>query len=228
MYVYIYIYLHIYDTVLTLHEYFKDQIIKFHVILMYIFCCKFDGRKPDVNSMWFLLTNYWWTENLLLLWRFFWNEISTCFLQSNYNGTKLNVVLMYFFDANFDRPEINATSAYFFVLFFKRKKYHCPFDISLWYIFDNIKDEGRLNVSPKRIFIFVTLLSTNIFITNYLQLGRYPKTRTTMERSKFSNVRVFLNFWVIYSEKKSQLLRVLTWMKFTCSCFSNIQIDEQI
>ena len=169
IYIYVYIYIHIYDIMLTLHEYVKDQIIKFHVILMYIFCCKFDGRKPDVNSMWFLLTNYWWTENLLLLWRFFWNEISTCFLQSNYNGTKLNVVLMYFFDANFDRPEINATSAYFFVLFFKRKKYQCPFDISLWYILLKMK------------VVWTSLLNLFLFLLHFYQRIFLSQTTSDLE-----------------------------------------------
>ena len=102
-----------------------------------------------------------------------------------------------------------------FCFIFKKKE----ISLSFWYfsLIHFIKDEGRLNVSPKPIFIFVTLLSTNFFITNYLRLGRYPKTWTPKERSKFSNVRVFLNFWVIYFDRKSQLLRVLTWMKFMCS-----------
>ena len=53
------------------------------------------------------------------------------------------------------------------------------------------------------IFFFRCTFTDDFFsFIKYLGLGIYGKTQTTNERNKFSNLREFLNFSVIYSEKK--------------------------
>ena len=175
----------------------------------------------------FFVTNYLWTENLLLHWNFFWNEISTCSLQSDFKEMKLHVVLMSFFDAIL-MDKKSAQLQHTFLFYFLKEKDIIVVLISLFDMFLTILKMKVVWISLLNIFLFLLHFYHFLFITKYLGLGRYTKTWTTKERMKCNNVRVFLNVWVLDPRKKRQLLRMLICMRFMCCYFSNNQIDEQI
>ena len=129
---------------------------------------------------------------------------------ASYNVILMDTKLMLLwcnFRCNFNGRKIDATSAYFFVaLFFS---YTVVVLISLFDTFLTILKTKVAWTSLLMHFCFVALLQMNFSITKYVGLERYVKTRTTNERNKFSNARVFLNFWVIYFQKTRALLQGL-------------------
>ena len=106
------------------------------------------------------MTNYLWTENLLLLWRFFWNEISNVFLQSKFNGPKLHVVLMYFFDAILIEKKSRQIQRTFLFYFLKEKNTIAVL-ISLFDTFLTIL---------KRKVVWAFLLNVFLFSLHFYQL----------------------------------------------------------
>ena len=107
----------------------------------------------------FFVTNYLWTENLLLHWNFFWNEISTCFLQSNFNELKLHVALMYFLDAIL-KDKKSTQLQHMFLFYFLKEKNIIVVLISL---FDTILTILKMKV------VWTSLLNVFLFSLHFCQ-----------------------------------------------------------
>ena len=112
----------------------------------------------------FFVTNYLWTENLLLHWNIFWNEISNWSLQSNFNELKVHVVLMYFFDAIL--IDKNSTQRqHMFLFYFLKEKNIIVVLISLFDTFLTILKMKVVCTYLLNAFLFLLHFYQRVFLS---------------------------------------------------------------